>query len=291
LKLLVTGASGLLGRKLVEIGLDAGHEVCSVYNQHPVDLANSIRLDLIDAQEVQKLLFNIGPDVVIHTASITDVDLCERNPTLAMDVNAKGTEIIAEACKELKNFLVYVSTDYVFDGQVGSYREEDKPNPINVYGRSKLVGEQMILNTQSDHCITRTSVIFGCGREYRPNLARWLLEKLSKGQKADVINGQYASPTLNTHLAKMLLEVAERRITGTIHLAGLTRINRYEFAVQLAQEFGFEEELLAPVAPNAANWYAKRPPDSSLNVEKAARLLHIKPCTLQDELRAFKLEG
>jgi dTDP-4-dehydrorhamnose reductase len=290
LKLLVTGASGLLGTKVVEFAINAGHMVYSVYNEHPAKRGEAVRLDLRNSRELENTLTTIAPDAVIHTASVTDVDYCERNQALAMDINGKVTENIARTCRELNSFLVYVSTDYVFDGGTGLYEEMDAPNPINAYGRSKLLGEQMISKHAPDYCIARTSVLFGCGREYRLNFATWLLEHLSAGETVNVITGQYSSPTLNTHLAKMLLEVTERRIAGVIHLAGSNRVNRYEFANQLAEEFGFDTALIAPTAPESVSWYAKRPTDSSLSVEKANRLLHTKPMTVQGELRAFRQE-
>lgn len=290
LRILVTGASGLLGSKLAEFAIDAGHVVFPVCNQHPTTRGNALRVDLTNAEEVRKTLVESRPEVVLHTASITDVDFCERNPGLAMETNGEATKTIAQTCNELNSFLVYVSTDYVFDGLTGLYREEDRPNPVNVYGRSKLLGEEMVSKFAGDSCIVRTSVVFGWGREYRPNFATWLLDRLSKGESVSVIDGQYASPTLNTHLARMLLEAAERRINGTVHIAGTDRLSRYQFAGGLAREFGYDLKLLVPTAPAAVNWYAKRPPDSSLNVEKAIRIFKLKPCTVNDELREFKME-
>jgi dTDP-4-dehydrorhamnose reductase len=290
LKLLITGASGLLGTKLVELALKARHEVSSVYNEHPTKGSEAVRVELRDAEAVRSMLTSRAPDVVIHTASITDVDFCERSPSLAMDINGKATGIIADVCRELSIFLVYVSSDYVFDGQTGHYGEEDRPNPINAYGRSKLLGERMVSDYAGDYCTTRTSVLFGCGREHRSNFGTWLLEQLTTGQNVSVINGQYASPTLSTHLARMLLEVAEKRITGIIHLAGADRMNRYEFAVRFAQEFGFNAALVVPISADPTRWHARRPTDSSLNVERAIRLLDMKPMTVDDELREFKLE-
>ncbi len=286
----MTGASGLLGSKLVELALDAGHQVSSVYNEHPTKGSETIRVDLKDAGAIKNILTSRTPDAVIHTASITDVDFCERNPSLAMDVNGKAAGIIADVCRELGSFLIYVSSDYVFDGQTGRYREEDAPNPINAYGRSKLLGEQLTSNHADEHSIVRTSVLFGCGREHRSNFATWLLGRLSAGQSVNVVKGQYASPTLSTHLARMLLEVTERRITGIIHLAGADRINRYEFAVKLAREFAFNPTAVSPTAPDSVDWYAKRPEDSSLSVQKATDLLNTKPMNVDDELRAFKSE-
>jgi dTDP-4-dehydrorhamnose reductase len=290
MRIVITGASGLLGSKVAELALAAGHDVIAICNQHPTIRGNPVRVDLRNTEEIRKVLVENAPDAVIHAASITDVDYCERNPTLAMETNGKATGTIAHVCNELKSFLVYVSSDYVFDGQTGLYVEGDRPRPVNVYGQSKLLGEQEASNLAGDYCTVRTSVIFGWGREYRPNIATWLLDRLAKAQSLNIINGQFASPTFSTHLAKMLLDVTLRRITGTIHLAGTDRINRYEFAVKLAQEFGYDTKLLVPTLTEAANWYAKRPADSSLNVERATHLLNIKPIGIDDELRAFKLE-
>jgi len=290
LKFLITGASGLLGHKLAELAIDAGHDVTCVYNEHPTTRGNGVQVDLRNPGAIRKVLIKSAPDVVVHTASVTDVDLCERRPQLAMEVNGEVTGLIARICDELNSSLVYVSSDYVFDGQRGHYVESDEPNPVNTYGRSKLLGEEKVSNFAGNYCTVRTSVLFGSGRDYRPNLATWLLAQLSSGKSVNVINSQYASPTLNSHLAKMLLEVAERRITGIIHLAGADRLNRYEFAVRLAREFGFDVGLLIPGAQNTINWYAKRPADSSISIEKGTRLLNTKPITVDDELRAFRVE-
>ena len=231
------------------------------------------------------------PEVVIHAASITDLDLCEQNPELAFRVNATATGFLAEACRAVKSLLIYVSTDYVFDGEQGNYREHDQPNPVNVYGKSKLLGEQEVVGKAEDFCIARTSVLFGWGRKYRPNFATWVYEKARAGQEINVVTDQYVTPTLNNSLARMLLEAAERRMSGTFHLSGSTRVNRYEFAVLLARRFGFDEKLLTPVKAEAVHWIARRPFDSSLNVAKALGDFNNKPSTLDEALNEFAAEA
>jgi dTDP-4-dehydrorhamnose reductase len=287
LKLLITGSSGLLGSKLVKLATASGHEVHSLYFDHPTSEDYSQRLDITDQALVQKAMADKSPEVVIHAAAITDLDLCEQRPELAYKVNATATGFLAAACRNVKSFFIYVSTDYVFDGEHGGYREHDPPNPINVYGKSKLAGEQETVRWSEDFCIARTSVVFGWGRKHRPNFATWVYEKLRVGQKMKVVTDQYATPTLNSNLARMLLETAERRMKGTFHLSGSTRVNRYEFAVLLARKFGFDETLLAPVKADETNWIARRPVDSSLNTATAQKTLTHTPATLNEALGEF----
>ena len=287
MKILITGASGLLGSKLAELATHSGHEVYSLYYSHICTLGNPVKADITNRVGLLKIFADTGPEVVIHTASVTDVDLCESNPELAVKVNSEGTSSVSKACEETRSYLIYVSTDYVFDGTRGDYSETDQPNPINVYGKSKLRGEQEVTRSCPQGCIARSSVIYGWGRSYRANFATWVYSRLKANERTRVVTDQFASPTLNSHLARMLLEVAERRISGTLHLAGSTRISRFEFAAKLAKRIGLDQNLLIPVQADASGWRAKRPRDSSLNVSKARGLLANKPITLDEGLDEF----
>ena len=291
MKLLVTGASGLLGRKLVELASGAGHNVYPVYNTHPLASSNTRQLDICDETAVNKLITETEPDAVMHAASITDVDLCERDPGLAMRVNATATGFVAKACRSTQSYMVYISTDYIFDGTRGRYREEDKPSPINAYGRSKLLGERQVSEHSTSCCIARTSVLYGWGRMYRPNFASWIFDKLRTNEAMNVIVDQFVSPTLNSSLAAMLLEVADRRVEGIMHLAGATRISRWEFALRLARTFGLNEKLLIPARSESMRWKARRPSDSSLDVSKALETLNNKPAPIDEALKQFAREA
>lgn len=287
MKVLITGASGLLGTRLAQLAIESGHIVYSLYNSHPCTFGNTQQVDITDQVAVRRAFAASRPDVVFHTASITDVDLCETNPQLAMKVNGEATGFISAACREIGSYLIYLSTDYVFDGEHAYYSEEDKPAPVNAYGRSKLVGEEEMARYRSEGCIARTSVVYGWGRSYRPNFATWVYSKLAANEPVRVVTDQFASPTLNTHLARMLLEVAERRVIGVLHVAGSSRISRYEFAVMLAKQFGFRENLVTPIQAETTSWKARRPHDSSLNVTKAHRILTNKPVALGEALKEF----
>lgn len=291
LKLLVTGASGLLGHKITQLALKMGHEVYSLYKDHPTNFETPIRLDLTKKSRVSKTISRLKPEAIIHAAAYTDVDGCETNRELAWTVNSEATKHVAKTSASVGAHLIHVSTDYVFDGKKGLYSEEDTPNPINYYGYTKLKGEELVKEHCKEWCIARPSVIYGWGRVHKPNFATWLINTLNQGREVKVLTDQYVSPTLNTNLAEILLEIAERKITGTLHTAGATRVNRQEFALKLAEIFSLNADLIKPAKMGQMSWKAKRPEDSSLNVTRASTLLNIKPLKLVQALETMRGEG
>ena len=167
-----------------------------------------------------------------------------------------------------------MSTDYVFNGENGQYTETATPVPINYYGLTKLEGEKIVENLLSNCCVARPSVIYGATPAAgKINFALWVLNKLQRKEPIKIVTDQWNTPTLNTNLAEMTLEIIERKITGTFHLSGATRINRYEFAKQLAQAFNIDTSLILPTTTANLSWPAKRPKDSSLNTTKAQQAL------------------
>lgn len=290
MKILVTGASGLLGQKVVQHALEKGHETYAIYKEHPTSLGTPIKLDLTNHKELFEVLSKRKPDVIIHTAAYTDVDGCETNQELAWKVNAEATKHLAIASAHVNSHLIYVSTDYVFDGEKGFYTEEDKPNPISYYGYTKLRGEEFLKGYATEWCIARPSVLYGWGPKHKQNFATWIINNLKQGKEVKVLTDQHVSPTLNTNLAAMLLEIAERKITGTTHTAGATRVSRHEFALKLAETFNLNKNLIKPITMNEIRWKAKRPKDSSLNVSKANSLLNTKPLQLNNASEIMKKE-
>ena len=291
MKILVTGASGLLGSKVAELALNKGYEVYSAYNQHPTHHGSPIKMDLMDLDSFRRVFENIRPEAVVHSAALTNVDLCEIEKDTAWRINVYGTEFVARLCKEFNCFMVFISTDYVFNGERGLYSEEDQPDPINYYGYTKLKAEEIVKNILNDYCIVRTSVIFGS----RPaagkiNFALWVLKSLKQKKKIDVVIDQINSPTLNTNLAEAIVEILDRKLSGLYHISGATSISRYDFACLLAEEFKLEKELIQPTTSDKINWIAKRPKNASLNVAKAQRNLKKKPLGIHDAIRILKEE-
>jgi dTDP-4-dehydrorhamnose reductase len=291
LKLLITGASGLLGSKLCELAIRKKHRVYAAYNQHTPLHGKPIRFDISNKGAVEKMFDKTKPEAVVHSAALTNVDKCETEKELAWKINVEGTENIAKSCRKHHAFLVYISTDYVFNGEKGMYKETDKPAPINNYGLTKFKGEESIKELTQEYCIVRSSVIYGSiPATGKINFALWLCDKLKRREKTKIVTDQWNSPTLNTNLANMALEVLERKLTGTFHLAGATRLSRHEFAKHLAETFDLDTNLIAPVSSKEIPWTAKRPKDSSLNVEKAQETLKNKPLKVKQALEKMKKE-
>ncbi len=286
MKLLITGGSGLLGSKVAEMAQARGDEVFSGYAHNMPSYGKPVRFDLLDCPSISDMLEELAPEVIIHSAALTDVDRCEREKELAYKMNVEGTQAIAAAAQKAGSFLVYISTDYVFDGMRGMYQEDDRPNPVSYYGCSKLLGEQYCSG-----CIVRTCVIYGSRpASGKVNFALWLIESLKSDKQVRVVTDQFITPTLNTNLAEMVLEAADRRLSGIYHLAGATRISRYDYALELAKEFDLDSDLLLHSGMKDMKWTARRPIDSSLDTSKARRELMNKPLPLNEALRTLKAE-
>lgn len=287
MKIFVTGGSGLLGGEVARLAFEQGYDVYSIYKEHPAAIGTAIKLDLTD-KGVVDLIHKLKPEVVVHTAAYTDVDGCEANKELARSVNAEATKLLAVASADVGAHFIYVSTDYVFDGERGLYREDDTPNPINYYGYTKLIGEEYVKQCAKSWCIARTSVIYGWGSS-KLNFATWLIQNLKQGRQVKVLIDQYVSPTLNTNLAHMLIEIFKRRLQGIIHTAGASRVSRYEFAKKLAEIFDLNPNLIAPAKMSELQWKARRPKDSSLDTSKCLCIIgEAKPMTLEDALKAMR---
>ena len=285
LRLLITGGGGLLGSKVAEIAVKQGYEVYAGYYDHMASNGVPLLLDIRDKKALSKAFKMINPEGVIHSAALTDVDMCEKEKELAWQINVEGTRNVAEKSREHNAFLVYVSTDYVFSGQKGMYREMDETGPINHYGLTKLEGENIVKKSLSEWCIARPSVIYGSTPAGgKVNFALWALNNLRAGEMINVVTDQWVSPTLNTNLAQMIQEIVERRLTGIYHLAGATPLSRYEFTLLIAEAFNLNKSLMNPAESRAMNWIAKRPENSSLNVQKALETLKNKPLKIDDAL-------
>jgi dTDP-4-dehydrorhamnose reductase len=285
MRIFITGGGGLLGSKLAEIAEEEGHKVFSGYNRNHPDKGEPVKFDLTMGNSIDRAIDLTRPEVVFHTAALTDVDKCETERDLACRINVRGTKLLAEATKKAGAFLVYISTDYVFDGSRGMYREEDATNPISHYGYTKLMGEKYA------DCVARTCVIYGS----RPasgkiNFALWIIDNLQRGEVIRIVTDQYISPTLSTNLAKMLLEAGEKWRMGTYHLAGAERISRYDYACRLADAFGLDKSLIFPSKMADIGWKAKRPMDSSMDVSKAAQMLREKPWDIDKSFKTLEEE-
>ncbi len=286
MKFLVTGSAGLVGRQVVDDLLQSYTHVYSCYHNSKPEAGIATPLDLTDKDSIIKTVESIKPDVIIHLAAMTNVDQCETEKEMALKINAKSTAILSEQAKKHGSFLVYVSTDYVFDGEDGMKKESDTTNPVGYYGKSKLEGEIAVRDLALNWCIARTSTPFGI-HPTKKSFPLFIAENLQAKKETPVITDQYTSPTYVPNLSKMLIEISSRKLQGIIHLAGATRISRYDMAVMITEKLGLDKSLLKPTKMADMNWKAKRPRDSSLDVSKAISLLKEKPMSIQQGLDLF----
>ncbi len=289
MKFLVTGSSGLIGSQVVKDLEKQNHTVYSCYHDEKPAHGTPLQLDLTDQNKIIQTLQETKPDKIIHLAAMTNVDLCETEKELATQINVKATETIAKQASKQNTFFLYVSTDYIFDGIQGMRKEDDTPNPLGFYGKSKLEGELSLNNMASSWCIARTSTPFGI-HDKKKSFPLWVKENLELKKEIPVLVDQFTSPTYVPNLSKMLIEVATRQITGVIHLAGATRISRYDLAELVSEKINLEKKLLIPTKTDEMNWKAQRPKDSSLDVSLASEILNEKPQKIEQSLDLFLSE-
>lgn len=285
-KILVTGASGLLGHKIVSELLSKGFHVIAVYNKTNIPIVHSnlrkIKLDISNTLSLEDFILKVKPEIIIHAAAYTNVDGCEVNKEYAWKVNVNATRSIVRAAKITKSYLIYISTDYVFDGEKGYYVEDDLPNPINYYGLTKLIAEEYVKSSDLLYSVIRPSAIYGIGPG-KLNFATFVINELKKGNEINIVTDQYVSPTFNVALAEAIAEILEREYQGILHVAG-ERISRYRFAIKIAERFNLPIELIRGIKMNQLPWRAKRPRDSSLDTSKARRLLRTEFYNIDESL-------
>ncbi|HZZ83578.1 MAG TPA: SDR family oxidoreductase [Anaeromyxobacteraceae bacterium] len=292
MKVAVTGANGLLGGDAVA-QLAPPHQVLAI-GRGPCRLAPGhyqyFEADLGDGRSVEAALREFGAEAVLHAGAMTDVDACERDPEQAWRVNVGGTEQVARACRALGARLVAVSTDYVFDGEEGPYREEDVPNARGFYARTKRVGEEAALLLAPDCAVARVAVVYSGRKGAKNTFATQVVEKLLHGEEVKAFSDQFVSPTLAANAAEMTSELLlETSWRGVLHTSGATIVDRVEFAQQVAARFGLSGRILG-VKTADVKLLAPRPLRSGLVVEKAAALLAAKPLDLAAQLDRFHAE-
>ncbi|MBI1806403.1 MAG: dTDP-4-dehydrorhamnose reductase [Ignavibacteria bacterium] len=292
-RVLITGTNGLLGQKLVELLsrssnytlLLTSKQERSVFEEDSLPYR---QLDTTNKQDVIKTIEEFEPDVIINTAAMTNVDQCEKERELAWRVNVNSVEHLVYAAKLTGARLIHISTDYVFDGKAGPYTEQDRPNPISYYGRTKLASENVLQLSGIPATIIRTMVLYGTGYNVKMNFALWLVKNLSEEKQTPVVDDQIGNPTLADDLAYGIMKVLELERMGIYHIAGPDLVSRYDFAVVLARVFNLNKKLLSPVKTISLKQPAPRPLKSGFITLKAQVDLDLKMSNNEQGLTAFK---
>ena len=292
-RLLVIGATGLLGSKVLEKARDR-YAVSGAYNPD-ADGVSTWKLEAVDIgskEDVDKLFEKTKPDIVILTAAMTNVDACEKNKTMANRINASAPGLVARACKKASARMVHVSTDYVFDGnKTRRYLETDMPRPISIYGTSKLAGERSVMSTLSDAAVVRPAVLYGWNPiAEKMNFVTWVLKKLRDGEPVKLFDDQIVSPTLADDLAEVLLAIGDKQTSGVWHASGPDCLDRPACGRMIAEVFGLNTDLVVPTPSSSISLPARRPKYSCLDITKVEKLLGRKTVSFREGLTIMKMQ-
>jgi dTDP-4-dehydrorhamnose reductase len=291
MRILITGSNGLLGQKLVR-HLEAHpefHGIATSRGSRKFSIKTSNihyeSMDILQFSQVKSIFEKHHPDVVIHTAAMTQADQCEKNKELAFQVNVGAVKKLVEYCNQLQIHLIQLSTDFVFDGTSGPYDEEDMPNPINYYGTTKYLSEQIVLDAKCPSTVIRTILVYGSTENLsRSNFLLWVKTKLEKAEHIQVVNDQIRNPTLVEDLVIGCMLILINKKTGIYHIGGDETLNPFHFAKRISVFFNLDSTLITPVHADIFKEVARRPLITGLKIGKAVNELAYHPHTLLEGL-------
>lgn len=293
MKILVTGSNGLLGQKLVtllqqkeNVQLIATARSSSI---QPITHGVFHLLNVTSKSEVDSVIASTKPDVVIHTAALTQVDDCETKREACTLNNVTAVEYLIDACEKNNIHLVHVSTDFIFDGSMGPLDEQAKPNPINFYGESKLAAEQLIQKSNVSWSILRTVLVYGITKDLgRSNIVLWVKKSLEEGKTISVVNDQWRTPTLAEDLAMGCYLAAEKKAKGVFNISGKDFLTPFDIAMKTAEFFKLDSSLIKVTDSTQFKQPARRPLKTGFIIDKAQRELNYKPHSFEQGLQIIQ---
>lgn len=295
LKIVITGSNGLLGQKLV--GLLAPMDDVEVFalsrgenRLHQTRGYTYINIDLTDEAQMRRILEEVHPDFLVHTAAMTNVDACELDKSECDRLNVEMVRQMLPVLKEIGTHLVHLSTDFVFSGRKGSfYTEEDPPDPVNHYGLSKLRSERLIEDSGVPAAILRTVLVYGLvdGND-RSNVVLWVKNSLEQGREIRVVTDQLRMPTYAEDLAEACWLAIKERTIGIFNVSSSELISIYELALMVAETFGLDKSLIHPVETSELSLAAERPLSTGLDLSKSVRVLKLPLRSFESRLHDFK---
>lgn len=289
MKILITGANGLLGQKLVAL-LAAKPEIDLIATGRGENRITGITdaftyqsLDITEAVEVDQVITQFKPDVIINTAAMTNVDQCESDHEGCMALNVKAVEYLLKAAEKTNSFFLHVSTDFIFAGDHGPLSEEAKPAPVNFYGESKLEAEKLVLQSPVKHAIARTVLVYGITPNMsRSNIILWVKNSLEQGKPIQVVDDQWRTPTLAEDLAMGCYLIAQKQAEGIFNISGEEMLTPYDMAMYTVDYFDLDKGLITKTDSTKFTQPAKRPPKTGFIIEKAKQQLGYQPHSFQE---------
>ena len=295
MRILITGSNSLLGSGLLKTA-PKNFEVAISWHENPPSYRRDsysikVNLDVEDPKSVKIILKKITPQVVIHLASISDVDYCEINKRKAFATNVVGLRNILRESKLSGIKVIFASTNAVFDGNNAPYSETKKPNPISYYGYTKLQAEKLIQESNVLYAIVRITTMYGWQPDgARLNPVTWVIDKLKREEKIFMVTDKFINPSYNLSAAKAIWKMVQKDFQGSIHLAGKDTVSRYDWATSVAKVFDLPQNLIFPVESSHFPDLAKRPDDTSFDTKKMIKQLKIKPMSLKQGLKQMRNE-
>ncbi len=275
LNILVTGSSGQLGSHFNSIKDSVFNIIPSYYKKK----SSFILLDITNKKDVEDAIRTYKPDIIINAAALTDVDFCEKNKSLARNVNVEGLKNLIKYSTS-KTKIIQISTDYIYDGIDGAYNEKSIPNPINYYGKTKLEAENILLSSNREFIIIRVSTLFS---NYSNNFYKWIVNNLKNNNVLNVVDDQISNPCYALNLVNLILDLILLDYTGKINFGSIDTLSRYDFALEIAKSKGLNNKLLNLSKTSNLNLLANRPLNTSFDL-KLCKKLNLKLFSCYDTL-------
>lgn len=289
-KILVTGSNGLLGQKLSLQILSLKNEfeliATAKGDNRYLNSLNYHSLDISNEEEVKAIFEKFKPDIVIHTAAVTNVDHCEIDKTSCWKINVDAVGILVKASEKINAHFIHLSTDFIFEGTKANLTEEDLPHPVSYYGESKLAAEEIVKNAKCPWAIVRTSLVYGVVHNLsRSNIVLWAKNALQKGEQIKVVNDQYRTPTLAEDLADGCIKIAQKQKTGIYNISGDEYMSVLELVKKVANFYQVNTEIIVEVSSKTLNQTARRPAITGFNLSKAKSDLSYQPHSFMEGLK------
>lgn len=288
MKVLITGSNGLLGQKLLHklkndklvelIATSIGENRVS-----ETDGYTYISLDITNKKEVEDVVTSKSPDVIINTAAMTNVDLCEDQKVDCDNLNVNAVKYLSDVSEKINAHLIHISTDFIFDGKKGPYTEDDIPNPLSYYGLSKLKSETVLLESSCKWTILRTIIVFGVAENLsKGNIVTWAKGELEKGVPLNIIDDQFRAPTLAEDLADACILALNKKEYGIFNASGKDIMSIYEMVERIALFYGYSTKNLNRISTKTLNQKAGRPPKTGFILDKSMDILGYNPRSFEE---------
>lgn len=293
-RVVITGSNGLLGQSLVSLLLNEKDKYKVIGfsrgdNRSGRNDFEYVSIDITDEMLLKEKLKTYTPDVIINTAAMTNVDACEDNKEECDKLNVDVVHFLKEYAEKTNAHLIHLSTDFIFDGEKGYYKETDDPNPLSYYGMSKLKSEELLTSSSVHYTILRTILVYGKVFDMsRSNIVLWVKKSLEEGKEVTIVNDQYRMPTYVESLALACKLVIDKKAKGVFNVSSKKLLSIYEIAMEIAEVFDLNKKLIKPISTQSLNQKASRPAKTGFDLSKSIEQLNFVPENFKQDLQNFK---